>query len=71
MNRLPTPDDIELAAASAGLRIAEICSRADVSQATWYRWRKGESDIKVTTLQRLIDAIATENRAVSGKDAQA
>ena len=56
---LPTADEIEALAKSAGLSIPQLCIRANVQPSTFYRWREGTFGLNTALVQRLIDAIHT------------
>ena len=55
---LPTPGDIEQAAAAAGISVAAACRLAGIPRSTFARWKNGQSDPSLGTVQRLADAIA-------------
>ena len=57
VNTLPTPERIEADAAAVGYSMTEICKQASVDYSGWWRWKTGRADIKMTTVQRLLDAI--------------
>jgi putative transposase len=48
---------------SSGAKIADVCIRLEVSEATYHRWRKQYSGIEVQTLKRL-RALEPETTAV-------
>lgn len=62
MHMPPTVTQIEAAAIDAGLTVAELCRRARVNPATFYRWRAafakdGDCDMRVKSLRAFIEAI--------------
>lgn len=52
-----TPRDIELLAHSRGLTISEVCKRADVSEATFYRWKSGDTEPLLAVYRRIRDVV--------------
>lgn len=41
-----------------GLSISDVCREADLSPPNYYRWRAGQSDLRMATYLSLLDAIA-------------
>jgi hypothetical protein len=54
---MPTPADIEAAAAVRGLSIAAVCRRADIDQTAFQRWKAGKSMPSLRIIQKMVDAI--------------
>lgn len=65
--QLPTPDEIEVAATARGLTVAAMCRRADIDQATFSRWKRGDRIPSVRIIQRMIDAIEREPKIKKGR----
>ena len=63
MHPLPTVSDIEAAARSAGLSIAALCRRADVTEGTFYRWKRGSGAPNMRIVQRFMDEIEAARSA--------
>jgi hypothetical protein len=55
---------IEHRANLAGLSIPDICGRAGVSVATWYKWRRGGGATfsKLTAMEWAVESLLREKR---------
>ncbi len=54
-----------LAEASSGVSIAEICKAADITERTFYRWRRNFGTLDVPAVQRMND-LKSENLRLRG-----
>jgi predicted transcriptional regulator len=54
---LPTHRDLQAAAAYAGVDMATVMKRADLSMGVWRRWESGRGLPSMQTVQRMIDVI--------------
>jgi hypothetical protein len=52
-----TPEQIEWAAAQAGLTMKQVLAASRVSPSVWHDWKKGRSEMRPYTIVRLIKAI--------------
>jgi predicted transcriptional regulator len=57
MERLLSPNDIELAAAEAGINVMELCRRANIAHTTFYRWKAGKTRPGIDVYERILDAL--------------
>jgi transcriptional regulator with XRE-family HTH domain len=55
-HELLMPDEIEKEAAQRGLSMRQVCEKAGIGLATWYRWKNEETSPTIKTYQRLRDA---------------
>lgn len=54
---IPTPADIEYAAALQGQSIGDVCRRAGVARSTFQRWKSGETSPTINVLTKLVRAV--------------
>lgn len=52
-----TPEQIEWAAAQAGLAMKQVLARSRVSASVWHSAKRGESRLRPLTVARLLKAI--------------
>lgn len=57
MLNLIQASDIEARALLARVTISDILAKSGVSRGTFYRWRRGDGDMRALTKARLLDAI--------------
>ena len=51
-----TPTEMEDRAKAAGLTLTELCDRAGIAVSTFYRWRMGETEPRLSVYKRLLAA---------------
>ncbi|WP_077930670.1 helix-turn-helix domain-containing protein [Acetobacter persici] len=61
MMLIPTPADIECAAARQGQSIGDVCKRAGVARSTFQRWKSGETSPTISVLTKLVKALGENN----------
>lgn len=66
MEKLPTPQDIEIMAVRAGLAMTAICARAGVSPHVFFGWKAGKTS---PTLSKLEAIIAELEQAIASRRA--
>lgn len=62
-----TIHEIEKEAKAAGIYVAELCRTAGIAHTTFVRQRKGKTDGKISTLQKLEAALKKLKRRKNGK----
>ena len=57
-----TPQQIEQAAARHGLKMAEVCRRAEVSFQTFWSWKNKGTHISLNNYERLVKAAQVDKK---------
>lgn len=50
-------EDLEAQARARGLSISEVCRQAGVARSTFTRWKSGDNEPNVRTLQKISDVL--------------
>ena len=58
MSKLLTPTQIERRARKNGMTIAGMCKAAKIAPSTFNRWKGGDTSIKLSIYQKLLDVTA-------------
>lgn len=58
MTKLPTPNDLEVLAARAGLSMAEVSRRAGINKGVFNGWRAGKGSPRLAGVQALLDVLS-------------
>ena len=56
---------LEAALSAAGVSVARLCRRADISQSTWHRWKVANMTPRGGTWNRLMAALAELSPALA------
>ena len=57
-----TPQQIEQAAERHGLKMAEVCRRADISFQTFWNWKNKKTRISLENYERLVKAAEADKK---------
>jgi transcriptional regulator with XRE-family HTH domain len=65
MDEILSPIEIERLATGAGITLAELCRRAEISYSTFYRWRETRTTPSIDVYARLLKALRTAQQAAA------
>ncbi len=57
MDSASVVEDLEAQAREAGKSISEVCRQAGVARSTFTRWKSGDNEPNVRTLQKISDVL--------------
>jgi predicted transcriptional regulator len=54
MTHIPTPQDVEILAVTAGISVAEACRRAKLAPDVFTRWRAGKTSPGIESVRAIV-----------------